>query len=161
MGSLPGRTQMLTLSMPVTELRRFLPPIAPEFDVAIGSREGKLARRVGEPAYRHFMGRLFNHLVQRIALPGIEDSQCGFKMFTASAVDRIFPMVTIDGWAFDVEVLTSAREHKLRVVEIPIEWHYREESRVSMMRDGWRMLKEIARVRARRLRGLYRPSPTR
>jgi dolichyl-phosphate beta-glucosyltransferase len=149
------------LSMPVSELRRFLPPVAPDFDVAIGSREGKLARRVGEPAYRHFMGRLFNRLVQQVALPGIEDSQCGFKMFTASAVNTIFPLVTIDGWAFDVEVLTIAREHKLRIVEIPIEWHYREESHVSMMWDGWRMLREIAKVRTRRLRGQYRPAASR
>jgi len=144
------------LSMPVGELRRFLPPIAPEFDVAIGSREGKLARRVGEPAYRHLMGRVFNYVVQQIALPGIEDSQCGYKMFTGHAVRTIFPAVTIDGWAFDVEVLTIARERKLKIVEVPIEWHYREESKVSMARDGWRMLKEIARVRARRLRGDYR-----
>ncbi|MGE0704704.1 MAG: dolichyl-phosphate beta-glucosyltransferase [Vicinamibacterales bacterium] len=144
------------LSMPVEELRRFLPPVAPEFDVAIGSREGKLARRVGEPAYRHAMGRLFNHLVQRLALPGIEDSQCGFKMFTADAVDAIFPLTTVDGWAFDVEVLTIAREQKMTIVEIPIEWHFRDESRLSMVRDGWRMLSEIARIRARRLRGLYR-----
>jgi dolichyl-phosphate beta-glucosyltransferase len=144
------------LSMPVAELRRFLPPVAPDFDVAIGSREGKLARRVGEPAYRHLMGRLFNYLVQRLALPGIEDSQCGFKMFTAEAVARIFPLTTVDGWAFDVEVLTIARELKLAIVEIPIEWHFREESRLSMLHDGWRMLMEIGKIRARRLRGVYR-----
>jgi len=144
------------LSMPVTELKRFLPPLAPEFDVAIGSREGKLARRIGEPAYRHAMGRLFNYLVQRLALPGIEDSQCGFKMFTSGAVAGIFPLTTVDGWAFDVEVLTIAREQKMTIVEIPIEWHFREESRLSMVRDGWRMLSEIALIRARRLRGLYR-----
>lgn len=144
------------LSMPIAELRRFLPPEAPPFDVAIGSREGQTARRVGEPAYRHVMGRLFNYVVQRIALPGIDDSQCGFKMFTAPAVLAIFPLVTLDGWAFDVEVLTIAREHGLRIIEIPIEWHYRDQSRVSMWRDGPRMIREILTVRARRMRGRYR-----
>lgn len=144
------------LSMPITELRQFLPPFADAFDVAIGSREGKGARRVGEPLYRHLMGRLFNGVVQQLALPGIEDSQCGFKMFTAEAVRAIFPLVTIDGWAFDVEVLTIAREHRLRIVEIPIEWHYRNESQVSMIRDGVGMLRELARIRLRALRGVYR-----
>ena len=81
------------LSMPVEEIGRFLPPLATGFDVAIGSREGRTARRVGEPAYRHLAGRLFNFMVQRLALPGIEDSQCGFKMFTAAAVSAIFPRV--------------------------------------------------------------------
>ncbi len=148
------------LSMPVNELRRFLPPIAPDFDVAIGSREGKLARRVGEPAYRHLMGRLFNRLVQRIALAGIEDSQCGFKMFTASAVASIFPLVTVDGWSFDVEALAVAREQRLRIVEVPIEWHYRTESRVSMWRDGPMMVRDVLRIMLRRRLGRYRARPS-
>ena len=102
------------------------------------------------------MGRLFNSVVQQLALPGIEDSQCGFKMFTAEAVRAVFPLVTIDGWAFDVEVLTIAREQRLRVVEVPIEWHYRDESQVSMVRDGLGMLTELMRIRLRALRGAYR-----
>lgn len=143
------------LSMPIGELSRFLPPVVPAFDVAIGSREGRLARRVGEPAYRHLMGRLFNRGVQLLVLPGIEDSQCGFKMFTASAVEAIFPHVTVDGWAFDVEVLAVARARGLRIAEVPIEWHYRAESRLSMMRDGWQMLNELIRIRLRAARGRY------
>lgn len=144
------------LSMPIAEVRRFLPPALDGFAIAIGSREGLGARRVGEPSYRHLMGRVFNTVVQRLALPGIEDSQCGFKMFTADAVRTIFPLVSIDGWAFDVEVLTIARVHGLRVVEVPIEWHYRNESQLSMVRDGIGMLKELLRIRARAIRGYYR-----
>src|SRR5436190_6107465 len=144
------------LSMPIEEIARFLPPAAAPFDVAIGSREGRKARRVGEPKYRHLMGRLFNRGVQWLVLPGIEDSQCGFKMFTADAVRSIFPRVTVDGWAFDVEVLAVARAQQLRVIEVPIEWHYREESRLNMMRDGWEMLKELLRIRLRSMRGHYR-----
>jgi dolichyl-phosphate beta-glucosyltransferase len=143
------------LSMPIDEVARFLPPQAPSFDVAIGSREGLKARRVGEPAYRHLMGRLFNILVQRLVLPGIEDSQCGFKMFTAAAVQAVFPRVTVDGWAFDVEVLAVARARGLRVIEVPIEWHYHAESRLSMVRDGWSMLNELLRIRACAARGDY------
>ena len=99
------------------------------------------------------MGRVFNGVVQRLALPGIEDSQCGFKMFTAGAVDAIFPLTTIDGWAFDVEALAIARARQLRIVEVPIEWHYREESQVRMMRDGWGMLRALMSIR-RRVRAL-------
>jgi dolichyl-phosphate beta-glucosyltransferase len=144
------------LSMPIGEIARFLPPTATGFDVAIGSREGRLARRIGEPAYRHLAGRLFNFMVQRLALPGIEDSQCGFKMFTAEAVAAIFPRTTVDGWAFDVEVLTIAREQRLRIIEVPIEWHYRQESQLSMLRDGAGMLRELLGIKWRALQGLYR-----
>jgi glycosyltransferase involved in cell wall biosynthesis len=147
------------LSMPVDEIGRFLPPLATGFDVAIGSREGRLARRVGEPAYRHLAGRLFNFMVQRLVLPGIEDSQCGFKMFTAGAVSAIFPRVTVDGWAFDVEVLAIARQQGLRVIEVPIEWHYRADSQLSILRDGAGMLRELLGIKWRVFRGVYRASP--
>ncbi len=143
------------LSMPVDELARFLPPLLNDFDVAIGSREGKGARRVGEPLVRHLMGRVFNKTVQALVLPGIEDTQCGFKMFTARAADAIFPRVTVEGWAFDIEVLYAARALGLRVVEVPIEWHYHPESRVSMIRDSLGMLREVLRIRARVRRGEY------
>jgi dolichyl-phosphate beta-glucosyltransferase len=143
------------LSMPVAELQRFLPPQLDGFDIAIGSREGVSARRIGEPAYRHLMGRLFNTFVQRLTLPGIEDSQCGFKMFTARSVEQIFPLVTVDGWAFDVEVLTIARARGLRIVEIPIEWHFGQRSQLSMVRDGFGMLTELLRVKMRSLTGRY------
>lgn len=144
------------LSMPIAELPRFLPPELREFDIAIGTREGAAARRVGEPIYRHLMGRLFNHIVRWLALPGIHDSQCGFKMFTAGAVAAVFPLVTVDGWAFDVEVLTVARAKGLRVREVPIEWHYRADSRLSMLRDGFGMFRELLRIRARAVSGRYR-----
>jgi dolichyl-phosphate beta-glucosyltransferase len=144
------------LSMPIEEIGKFLPPILSGFDVAIGSREGLLARRVAEPAHRHLTGRLFNLVVQQLALPGIEDSQCGFKMFTATAVQRIFPRVTVEGWAFDVEVLAIARAQALRIAEVPIQWHYRRESQLTLVRDGIAMLRDLLRIRARAVRGLYR-----
>ena len=84
---------------------------------------------------------------------GIQDTQCGFKMFTAASVNAIFPHTTLDGWAFDVEVLCIARALGLRVVEVPIEWHHQNESQVSMARDSWRMLRDLLKVRARMRRG--------
>ena len=143
------------LSMPVAEVARFLPPRLTEFDVAIGSREGHGARRIGEPIVRHLAGRVFNLAVQRLMVPGIDDTQCGFKMFTARAAETIFPRVTVDGWAFDIEVLHIARARGLRIVEVPIEWHYRRESQLSLMRDGIGMFTELLRIRQRARRGEY------
>lgn len=147
------------LSMPARELPRFLPPRIVDFDLAIGSREGYGSRRVGEPLRRHVLGRLFNHLVQWLVLDGTNDTQCGFKMFTARAAETIFPLVTIDGWAFDIEVLAIARRKGFRVVEVPIEWHYRPQSQVSMFSDGWRMVRDLRKIRARAASGLYDHSP--
>ena len=141
------------LSMPASELPRFLPPVAADFDVAIGSREAVGARRVGEPWRRHITGRVFNWAIQLLAVPGIADTQCGFKMFRGTAADRIFSIATLDGWAFDVEVLAIARTLGMRVIEVPIEWHHRPESQVSVTRDAWRMLADVWRVRARVRRG--------
>jgi dolichyl-phosphate beta-glucosyltransferase len=141
------------LSMPPDELPRFLPPTLTGVDVAIGSREGAGARRVGEPWRRHAVGRIFNFAIRALVVPGISDTQCGFKMFTADSVRAIFPHVTLDGWAFDVEVLCIARARRLRIVEVPIEWHHRTESMVSVLRDSWGMLRDLLKVRARVRRG--------
>jgi dolichyl-phosphate beta-glucosyltransferase len=159
-GMLGGRGQYrflcdADLSMPVHELPRFLPPRLTDFDIAIGTREGAGARRVGEPILRHLTGRAFNFTVKRLVHAGFEDTQCGFKMFTARAVKAVFPRVTVDGWAFDIEVLTIARRSGLCVVEVPIEWHYREDSRLAMTRDAIGMLREVLRIRTRAKRGLY------
>jgi dolichyl-phosphate beta-glucosyltransferase len=143
------------LSMPVHELARFLPPAVDGYDVVIGSREGSGARRVGEPWRRHLAGRLFKAAVRWMALPGIHDTQCGFKLFTARAADAIFPLVTIEGWAFDIEVLAIARQQGLRILQLPIEWHYREASRLRLLPDGARMLRDLRAIRAATRGGAY------
>lgn len=143
------------LSMPIHELARFLPPALTDADVAIGSREGAGAKRVDEPLLRHLAGRAFNITVRQLMLPGIQDTQCGFKMFTGAAVDTIFPHVIVDGWTFDIEALYIARLRGLRIREVPIEWHYRPESHVRMLRDGVGMFAELLRIRARARRDAY------
>ena len=137
------------LSMPIREIERFLPPYVAGADIAIATREGAGARRVGEPARRHVVGRVFNGLVQLLLLPGLNDTQCGFKMFTARAVEYVFPLVTVNGWSFDIEALYIARRRGLRIVEVPIEWHYRAESRLNVLRDGPAMFLELLRIRWR------------
>jgi glycosyltransferase involved in cell wall biosynthesis len=146
------------LSMPAHELPRFLPPVAPAFDIAIGSREGAGARRVGEPWWRHVTGRVFNWTIGTLAIRGIRDTQCGFKMFTGRAAEAVFPHVTLEGWAFDVEALAIARSLGLVIIEVPIEWHHRPESQVSVTRDAWRMLVDVWQVRRRMRRGVLTTS---
>jgi dolichyl-phosphate beta-glucosyltransferase len=143
------------LSMPVHELPRFMPPALGDADIAIGTREGAGARRVGEPLSRHLAGRAFNTLVRWLLVPGIQDTQCGFKMFTAEAVEAVFPHVTVDGWAFDLEALVIAGRRGLRIREVPIEWHYREASHLRMLRDGAGMFRELLRIRVRLRQGAY------
>jgi dolichyl-phosphate beta-glucosyltransferase len=140
-------------SMPVEEVARFLPPYLEGADVAIGTREGPGAVRVGEPSSRHVMGRVFNSLIQGLLLPGIADSQCGFKCFSGRAADALFPRQTIDGFAFDVEILYLARRDGFAIVEVPITWHYMEASKVSPVKDTWRMVREVLRIRAAHARG--------
>lgn len=147
------------LSMPIAEIARFMPPALGDAQVAIGSREGAGARRVGEPWLRHIAGRGFNTIVRVMMLDDIQDTQCGFKMFTADAVETIFPRVQVEGWAFDIEVLYIAKLHGLRIREVPIEWHYRADSRLRMGRDGLDMLRELTDIKRRAKTGAYGGPP--
>lgn len=142
-------------SMPVEEVERFLPPYLGDYDLAIATREGPGAVRVDEPESRHLMGRVFNGLVTGLLVPGFADTQCGFKCFSGAAADALFPKVTIDGFAFDVEVLFLARKEGLDIREVPITWYYMEASSVKPVRDTWRMFREVLRIRGNESRGLY------
>ncbi len=142
-------------SMPVHEVDRFLPPYLGDYDIAIGSREGPGSQRVGEPWSRHLMGRVFNGIIRGLLVPGLDDTQCGFKCFSGAAADRLFAQQTIEGFAFDVEVLYLARKANLEIVEVPITWHYDDVSKVRPFRDTKRMLGEVLRIRRNDLRGLY------
>lgn len=144
------------LSMPIDELSRFLPPELNQFDIAIASREVPGAVRYGEPAYRHWIGRVFNTLVRLLALPDFQDTQCGFKCFTAAAAGPLFQQQRLDGWSFDVEVLFLAVKQGYRVVEVPISWYYNRGSRVSLFSDSWHMFTDVLRIRRNWRRGVYR-----
>ncbi len=146
------------LSMPAREIHRFVSLVPGQCDIAIATREGPGAKRVDEPAYRHAMGRAFNGLVRYGLLPDLNDTQCGFKLFTARVVEAVLPKTTLEGWTFDLEVLFVARLQGWRIIEVPIEWHYREQSRVSMVRDPWRMAKELWKIRSNGQRGVYEAS---
>ncbi len=143
------------LSMPIEEVNRFLPPSAPPYDVAIASREVAGAKRYGEPAYRHLVGRIFNFLVRLITLPGIQDSQCGFKCFRDEIAEDLFRVQRIDGWTFDVEVLFIAMRRGYNIIEIPIPWYFNSGSRVRLVKDSSIMFCDLFRIRLNWGRGLY------
>jgi dolichyl-phosphate beta-glucosyltransferase len=145
------------LSMPIDELAKFLPPALEGADVAIGSREAPGSRRFNEPTYRHLQGRIFSNLVKVFALPGFEDTQCGFKCFSARVAADLFGVQIFNGMSFDVEVLYIARRRGYRIVEVPIDWYYRAESRVNPLIDPLRMLRDILTIRRNWRRGLYSP----
>lgn len=145
------------LSMPITELDRFLPPQLADYDIAIASREAPGAVRYHEPWHRHVMGRVFNTIVRVLAVPGLQDTQCGFKMFRAEVAEALFPLQTMNGWSFDVEILYAARRRGYRIVEVPIHWYYGENTRISPLRDSLDMAVEVLKIRRNGLRGLYDP----
>jgi dolichyl-phosphate beta-glucosyltransferase len=144
------------LSMPIAQVSRFVPPQLENADIAIASREVKGARRIDEPEFRHFVGRVFNALVQLLVLPGIQDSQCGFKCFTAEAAAQIFPLQTEKGWSFDVELLAIAREKGLKIVAVPIDWTYSAGSRMNVFKEAFKMAGDLLRIRRKRRVGTYR-----
>lgn len=143
------------LSMPIEEVNRFFPPQLEDTAVVIASREAKDATRHGEPEIRHIIGRVFNIMVQLIALPGLQDTQCGFKCFRQDAAEAIFPRMTNKGWTFDVEALVIARRQGFAIREVPIAWYYNPNSKVRVMRDSIRMASDLIQIRWNALRGKY------
>ena len=147
------------LSMPPAQITRFLAVVPAHCDIAIGSREGEGSVRVGEPFHRHLLGRVFNTLVRAMVLPGIQDTQCGFKMFTAAAVEAVLPTTTIEGWSFDVELLAGARAQGWRIREVPIEWHYGPASKLRVLPHSLQMLRDLRQIRAKVRRGAFTRRP--
>ena len=148
------------LSMPIEQLTRFLPPALTDFDIALGSREIPGARRFDEPRRRHLMGRLYNGITRTLAVPGVRDTQCGFKCFRGPVADRLFPLQRTSGFGFDVEILYLARRMGLRLVEVPIDWYHRANSKVRPIQDGFTMTADLLKVRWNSWRGRYN-GPTR
>ncbi len=145
------------LSTPIEDMERLLPPISRGIcDVAIASRalpESNLDVR--QPAHREWMGRRFNKLVQALAVPGIVDTQCGFKAFRGDVAKRLFALAQIDGFGFDPEILFLAHRFGYTIREIPVTWRHRDNSRVNPLTAPFSMLRELLEVRWNDARGLY------
>jgi dolichyl-phosphate beta-glucosyltransferase len=146
------------LSTPIEEVEKLLAAVEREgYDIAIGSRGlPQSDLRVRQPWYREAMGRAFNLMVRAMALRGFRDTQCGFKLFRGEVVRDLFCRQTINGFAFDVEILFLAIKRGLRVKEVPVTWINSPRSKVDPVRDSLRMARDMLGIRLKSMLGLYR-----
>ncbi len=148
-------------SSPIEEFVHLQSAIKTGAQVAIGSRAKSDANRtVKALPYRTHIGNIFNRIVQSLILPGIKDTQCGFKIFTKEVARDIFSISTIDGYAFDVEILYLARYKNYRVDEVAINWHNVAGSKVNVFTDSFKMLLEVLKISWNAHHGKYFTSKT-
>lgn len=136
------------LATPIEELGKLAQRLEQGYAIAIGSRplrESQLIVR--QPFYREWAGRAFNKVVQLLAVRGIHDTQCGFKLFTREAVQAIFPLCQLDRFSFDFEALHYAQRLGYPIAEVPVRWMHQEGSKVSLLRDGLQMLRDLLWLR--------------
>jgi dolichyl-phosphate beta-glucosyltransferase len=154
-----GARRLMTdadLSTPIEDLALLEQALAAGADVAVASRALAASRvEVHQPALRELSGRVFNLLVRALLLPGLADTQCGFKLFTAEAANEAFARCRIDGFSFDVEALYVARRLGRRVVEVPVTWRNDAATRVTLAR-GVLAFADLLRIRANAVAGRYR-----
>ena len=144
-------------SMSPDQLPRLLAPIlACTAEISIGSRYAEGARsNIAQPRYRVLWSRLANLLIQRSLVPGVRDTQCGFKAFTAEVARDLFALGRIDGWAFDLEILALARRAGYEIAEVGVEWTDDRRSRVNPLKDLWKVVREAMTIRKNLRRGVY------
>jgi len=144
------------LSAPIEEAEHLFVAIHDGADIAIGSRWLESRRQTHrQPLYRQFLGRCFNAVIRAVMGLHFADTQCGFKAFTREAANTVFHLQTIERWGFDPEILFIALKRGFWIVEVPVSWAHDERSRMSYLRDGIRMLEDIAIIRWNAFRGLY------
>jgi len=143
------------LSVPINQVERLLPPQTQDVDIAVGSREQPDSQRFGEPAHRHLMGRAYNGLVQVLAVPGLKDTQCGFKCYRGGIVPRLFGAQRMEGFGFDAEVMFLAWKSGLTIREIGVDWYYGPGSKVRPVADSLAMTWDLLRIRWNYKRGRY------
>ena len=149
---------------PITEIEKLLPFLKKNYRIVIGSREIKGSSREKEPFYRHLMGKIFNFAVKLIAVRGIQDTQCGFKIFNTRTAKELFNSLVVYQpkpekhaftGAFDVELLFIANKKGYKIAEVPISWYHTPTTRVSPIRDSIRMFFDILKIRLADVFGQY------
>ena len=138
------------LSTPIEELEKLQAQLDQGAGVAIASRALRASRvEVSQPIYRVLMGKVFNLLVQAVLLPGIWDTQCGFKLFRADVAHDAFGRLTTDGFGYDPEVLYRAKQLGVKIAEVPVVWRNSAPTKVSPIKSSIDMFKHVVRVRFR------------
>ncbi len=134
------------LSTPIEELEVLAPHATPKTVVVASRGLPESSLEVRQPLYRETMGRIFNLVVRFLLVPGISDTQCGFKLFGDEVARAVFSALETDRFAFDVEVLARARQGGFEVVEVPVRWRNDARSRVHPVRDSASMLRDVIRI---------------
>ena len=138
------------LSTPIEELEKLQAALGGGAGIAIGSRALRASRvEISQPIYRVVMGKVFNLIVQAVLLPGIWDTQCGFKLFRADVAHSVFARLETDGFGFDPEVLYHARKQGVKIAEVPVVWRNSAPTKVSPVRSSLDMLRHVVRLRLR------------
>lgn len=136
------------LSTPIEELGRLEAVLDEGADIACGSRgldESNIL--ASQPVYRREMGNAFNVILRLLALTRLHDTQCGFKLFRGPVARDVFARCRLRGFAFDVECLYLAERLGYRVREVPVAWRHVPESRVHIVTDSTRMLRDVLWLR--------------
>jgi dolichyl-phosphate beta-glucosyltransferase len=138
------------LSTPIEELEKLQAALDAGAGVAIASRAVKGSRvELSQPIYRVLMGKIFNLIVQVVLLPGLWDTQCGFKLFRAQVAKDAFAALSTDGFGYDPEVLYRAKKKGVKIAEVPVVWRNSAPTKVSAVSSSLDMLKHVLRVRFR------------
>ena len=144
------------LATPIEELRRLEAAVTAGADVAIGSRALRAAGvQVRARPYRRIIGRTFHALVELLTVRGFRDTQCGFKLFRGPVAQDLFSRMRMDGFSFDVEVLLMALRRGYRVSEVPVNWVHQPGSKVNLVTDSAKMLRDLVQIRRLALSGAY------
>jgi dolichyl-phosphate beta-glucosyltransferase len=159
-GMLQGRGRMLLLidadlSVPINQAWKLIPSEDREDYIAIGSREAPGAERLQEPLYRHALGVTYNVLLRHLLNLPIRDTQCGFKCFHNRIAKKLFSLQTLNGWAFDVEILYVAVKLGCTIIEVPVTWQYDSDTRIKVARDSCAMLRDLFFIKWNDLKGKY------
>jgi dolichyl-phosphate beta-glucosyltransferase len=142
-------------STPVGELDLLRCEIAAGADVAVGSRAASGAQVANRSTLRRLLTKGLRLLVRMGLQVPVEDTQCGFKLFTNTAARRVFGAQTVDGFAFDLEILYLARKYGMRIAEVPVRWFDAPGSKVDARKEILRFVASIARIRLNALQGVY------
>jgi dolichyl-phosphate beta-glucosyltransferase len=145
------------LSTPLCELPGFLGALGSGYDVVLGNRRAPgshIERR--QPLLREWLGRGFTLLTRTFLAPGVQDFTCGFKGFRREAAQAIFARSTLDGWAFDAELVVIAEVQGFKLVQVPVSWHHEDDTKVRLWAAVFGSARELGRIAVRRWRGAYR-----
>jgi dolichyl-phosphate beta-glucosyltransferase len=143
-------------STPIEEVSKLLTKLEDEgYDVAVGSRAAEGAEEAQRTMMRRILSGGLRWIVTNIFRIGVQDTQCGFKMFTHDAAQRLYSAQTIDGFSFDLEILYLAGKFNYKIAEVPVAWRDSPGSKVDTTKEAQRFMRDLVKIKTNDLRGRY------